>query len=108
MSKYDKCCIEYIFTRVVIHVLLEGLGEALGSELADVHGEDDEVEVPLDVVHDLGLEVGLPVVGGDVEGHLGLNDALADVLNTSSTRGRGGKVNQLVNLKEVPRNISCY
>merc|ERR1719462_27245 len=85
-------------TRVVIHVLLEGLGEALGSELADVHGEDDEVEVPLDVVHDLGLEVGLPVVRGDVEGHLGLDDALTDVLNTSSTRGRGSEVNQLVNL----------
>merc|ERR1719300_724905 len=85
-------------TRVVIHVLLEGLGEALGAELADVHGEDDEVEVPLDVVHDLGLEVGLPVVGGDVEGHLGLDDALTDVLNTSSTRGRGSEVNQLVNL----------
>merc|ERR1719381_184094 len=85
-------------TRVVIHVLLEGLGEALGSELADVHGEDDEVEVPLNVVHDLGLEVGLPVVGGDVEGHLGLDDALTDVLNTGSTRGRGSQVNQLVNL----------
>merc|ERR1719300_905016 len=85
-------------TRVVIHVLLEGLGEALGAELADVHGEDDEVEVPLDVVHDLGLEVGLPVVGGDVEGHLGLDDALTDVLNTSSTRGRGSQVNQLVDL----------
>ena len=89
-----------MFTRVVIHVLLEGLGEALGAELADVHGEDDEVEVPLDVVHDLGLEVGLPVVGGDVEGHLRLDDALTDVLNTGSTRGRGGKVNQLVNLKK--------
>merc|ERR1719419_1544131 len=85
-------------TRVVVHELLEGLGEALGAELADVHGEDDEVEVPLDVVHDLGLEVGLPVVRGDVEGHLGLDDALTDVLNTSSTRGRGSKVNQLVNL----------
>merc|ERR1719391_587169 len=85
-------------TRVVIHVLLEGLGEALGAKLADVHGEDDEVEVPLDVVHDLGLEVGLPVIRGDVEGHLGLDDALTDVLNTSSTRGRGSQVNQLVNL----------
>merc|ERR1719391_1552895 len=85
-------------TRVVIHVLLEGLGEALGSELADVHGEDDEVEVPLDVVHDLGLEVGLPVVRGHIKGHLGLDDALTDVLNTSSTRGRGSEVNQLVNL----------
>ena len=88
------------FTGVVIHVLLEGLGEALGSELADVHGEDDEVEVPLDVVHDLGLEVGLPVVGGDIEGHLGLDDALADVLYTSTTWGRSSKVNQFVNLKK--------
>ena len=86
-------------TRVVVHELLEGLGEALGSELADVHGEDDEVEVPLDVVHDLGLEVGLPVVGGDVEGHLGLDDALTDVLDTGSTRGRGGEVDQLVDLE---------
>merc|ERR1719300_1026389 len=85
-------------TRVVVHKLLEGLGEALGSELADVHGEDDEVEVPLDVVHDLGLEVGLPVVRGHIKGHLGLDDALTDVLNTSSTRGRGSEVNQLVNL----------
>ena len=33
------------FTRVVIHVLLEGLGEALGAKLADVHGKDNEVEV---------------------------------------------------------------
>merc|ERR1740131_328311 len=61
-------------------------------------GEDDEVEVPLDVVHDLGLEVGLPVVGGDVEGHLGLDDALTDVLDAGSTRGRGGQVDQLINL----------
>ena len=97
-----------VFTRVVIHVLLEGLGEALGAKLADVHGKDNEVEVPLNVVHDLGLEVGLPVVGGDVKGHLGLNDALTNVLNTSSTRGRGGKVNQLVNLRKVPRNISFH
>ena len=93
------------FTRVVIHVLLEGLGEALGAKLADVHGKDNEVEVPLNVVHDLGLEVGLPVVGGDVEGHLGLDDALADVLDTSSTRGRGGEVNQLVNLEK--RSKKC-
>ena len=55
---------------VSIHVLEETLGEALGSDLANEHGEHDHVEVALNVVHDLGLEVGLPVVSGDVEGHL--------------------------------------
>ena len=87
--------------RVGLHVLLEGLGEALGSQLPDVHGEDDEVEVTLNVVHDLGLEVGLPVVGADVEGHLGLDDALADVLHSGAAGGHGGEVNQLVNLDGV-------
>ena len=41
---------------VSVHPLLEGLREELGPGLPDVHGEDDEVEVPLDVVHDLVLE----------------------------------------------------
>ena len=85
-------------TRVVVHELLEGLGEALGSELADVHGEDDEVEVPLDVVHDLVLEEELPVVGADVERHLVLDDDLADVLHAGAARRRGRQVDQLVHL----------
>ena len=83
---------------VSVHVLEEALGEALGSDLADEHGEHDHVEVALDVVHDLGLEVGLPVVSGDIKGHLGLDDALSDVLHTSTTWGRSSQVNKFVNL----------
>ena len=89
------------FTRVVIHVLLEGLGEALGAKLTDVHGEDDEVEVPLDVVHDLVLEEDLPVVGRDVERHLVLDDDLADVLHAGAAGRRGRQVDQLVHLRAM-------
>ena len=81
-----------------VHVLEEALGEALGSNLSDEHGEDNQIEVTLNVVHNLGLEVCLPVVSGDIEGHLGFNDAFSDVLDTSSTWRRSSEVNQLVNL----------
>ena len=70
------------------YVPLSYLGEVLGSDLPDVHGEDDEVEVPLDVVHDFVLEIHLPLVRGDVEGHLVLNDGLANVLDTCRKRGQ--------------------
>merc|ERR1719228_2195061 len=85
-------------TRVLIHELLEGLGESLGSNLTDIHGEHNEVEVSLNVAHDLLLEVGLPVITGHIISHLGLDDALTDVLDTSATHGRSGQVNQLVYL----------
>merc|ERR1719474_2581461 len=48
---------------VRLHELDEGLGETLGSDLTHVHREHDQVEVSFDIVHDLVLEVGLPVVG---------------------------------------------
>ena len=38
---------------VSVHELHEGLGEALGPDLPHVHREHDQVEVPLNVVHDL-------------------------------------------------------
>ena len=91
---------------VSIHVLEEALGEALGPNLADEHGEHDHVEVALNVVHDLCLEVGLPVVSGDVEGHLGLDDALPDVLNTSATWGRSSQVHEFVNLNNSVLKLS--
>ena len=81
-----------------VHVLEEALGEALGSNLSDEHGEDNQIEVTLNVVHNLGLKVCLPVVSGDIKGHLGFNDAFSDVLDTSSTWRRSSEVNQLVNL----------
>merc|ERR1712198_193049 len=94
---------------VRLHELDEGLGEALGSDLTHVHREHDQVEVSFDIVHDLVLEVGLPVVAGHVEGHLGLDDALADVLYTSTTWGRSSKVNQFVNLSlgNLGSGMSC-
>ena len=85
---------------VSVHVLEEALGEALRPDLADEHGEHNHIEVALDVVHDLGLEVGLPVVSRDIKGHLGLDDALSDVLHTSAARGRRSQVNKFVNLCE--------
>jgi len=85
-------------TRVFIHVLLEGLRESLGSNLTDVHSKHDEVEVTLDVVHDLGLEICLPVIRGDIKGHLRLNNALSDILNTSAAWRRSGKINKFINL----------
>ena len=86
------------FLGVGIHESLEGLGESLDSHLTHIHGEHDQVEVSLNVAHDLLLEVGLPVVAGHIKGHLGLDDALANVLNTGAAWGRGSKIDQLVNL----------
>merc|ERR1712142_568804 len=83
---------------VSVHVLEEALREALGSELADEHGEDNQIEVTLDIVHNLGLEVSLPVVSGDVESHLRLDDALSDVLHSGAAGRRSGKIGKFVNL----------
>ena len=91
---------------VRVHPLLECLGEELGPRLPDVHGEDDEVEVPLDVVHDLVLEEDLPVVGRDVERHLVLDDDLADVLHAGAAGRRGRQVDQLVHLRAMRSNFS--
>ena len=82
-----------------VHPFLEGLREELGPGLPDVHGEDDEVEVPLDVVHDLVLEEDLPVVGAHIERHLVLDDDLADVLDAGAAGRRRSQVDQLVHLR---------
>ena len=55
-------------------------------------------EIPFDIAHDFLLEVCLPFVGGYVKGHLGLNDALSDILHSSATWGRSSQVNKFVNL----------
>ena len=73
---------------VRVHPLLEGLGEEFGPGLPDVHGEHDEVEVPLDVVHYLVLEEELPIVGAHVKCHLVLDDDLADVLDAGAAGRR--------------------
>ena len=49
----------FIYLRVGIHELLEGLVESLVSNITNIHGEHNEVEVSLNVAHDLLLQVGL-------------------------------------------------
>ena len=48
-----------IYLRVGIHELLEGLVESLVSNITNIHGEHNEVEVSLNVAHDLLLQVSL-------------------------------------------------
>ena len=65
------------------------------------HYKNKYQSLPLNVVHNLVLEEDLPIVGGDVEGHLVLNDDLTDVLDSSSTWGRRSDIDQLVDLEET-------
>merc|ERR1719507_2367451 len=55
------------------------------SGLAHVGGEDNEIEVLVDVVHDLGLEEDLGGVVHDLVAQLGLNNVLSELLDTSSS-----------------------
>merc|ERR1719507_2845902 len=105
---------------VLLHELNEGLGDlqlvsgdgglATGqsvligpsvlsqiSGLAHVGGEDNEIEVLVDVVHDLGLEEHLGGVVHDLVAQLGLSNVLSELLDTS-TSSLGGTifVNDLV------------
>merc|ERR1711997_287975 len=69
------------------------------SGLAHVGGEDDEIEVLVDVVHDLGLEEHLGGVVHDLVAQLGLSNVLSELLDTStSSLGRTILVNDLVAL----------
>ncbi len=52
--------------------------------LPQVGGEDDQVEVLLDVVHNLGLEEGLRGVVHDLVAELGLGDVLAELLDAGA------------------------
>ena len=51
------------------------------SSLPHVGGEDDEIEVLVDVVHDLGLEEHLGGVVHDLVAQLGLGDVLPQLLD---------------------------
>merc|ERR1711990_603582 len=69
------------------------------SGLAHVCGEDNEIEVLVDVVHDLGLEEHLGGVVHDLVAQLGLSNVLSELLDTStSSLGRTILVNDLVAL----------
>merc|ERR1711990_487631 len=67
------------------------------SGLAHVGGEDNQIEVLVDVVHDLGLEENLGGVIHDLVAQLGLSNVLSELLDTSSSSlGRSVLVNDLV------------
>ena len=55
------------------------------SSLTHVGSEGDQVEVFVDVVHDLGLEENLSSVVHDLIAELGLGNILSQLLDTSST-----------------------
>merc|ERR1719500_771409 len=55
------------------------------SGLAHVGSEDNEIEVFVDVVHDLGLEENLGGVVHDLVAQLGLSNVLSELLDTSSS-----------------------
>merc|ERR1719411_2435258 len=65
--------------------------------LTHVGGEDNEIEVLVDVVHDLGLEEHLGGVVHDLVAQLGLGNVLSELLDAStSSLGRTILVNDLV------------
>merc|ERR1719282_121698 len=70
-----------------------------GSSLSHVGSEDNDVEVLVDVVHDLGLEEGLGSVIHDLIGELGLGDVLSQLLDASASSLLGSvQVNDLVSI----------
>merc|ERR1711917_65572 len=75
----------------VLLVLFRGgiLGQDGG--LAQVGGEANDVEVLVDIVHDLGLQEGLGSVVHDLVAELGLGNVLSQLLDASAA-GLGGSV----------------
>merc|ERR1712018_540774 len=71
----------------------------LGGSIPHVGGEDNDVEVLVDVVHDLGLKEGLGSVVHDLVAELGLGDVLPELLDASATSLLGSvQVNDLVSI----------
>merc|ERR1719414_1602903 len=81
--------------------LLVLLGDAVLGHLAlvsQVGSEADQVEVLLDVVHNLGLEESLSGIIHDLIAQLGFGNVLAQLLNTGALGGRAVLVDDLVAL----------
>merc|ERR1719461_1192351 len=70
-------------SEVLLLVLRTGFSGQV-SCLPHVGGEDDQIEVLVDVVHDLHLEESLGGVVHDLVAQLGLGDVLPELLDTSS------------------------
>ena len=77
-------------SEVLLLVLRTGFSGQV-SCLPHVGGEDDQVEVLVDVVHDLHLEESLGGVVHDLVAQLGLCDVLSELLD-ASTSGLGGSI----------------
>ena len=81
--------------------LLVLLGDAVLGHLAlvsQVGSEADQVEVLLDVVHNLGLEESLSGIIHDLVAQLGFGNVLAQLLNTGALGGGAVLVDDLVAL----------
>merc|ERR1719195_907643 len=104
---------------LLLHVLDKGLGDLqlvsgegvlvllligesiLGhlSSLTHVGGEDNQIEILVDIVHDLGLEEDLGGIVQDLVAQLGLGNVLSQLLDASTpSLGRTILVNDLVTL----------
>merc|ERR1719193_938488 len=69
----------------VLLVLVRGSILAEDSSLTQVGGKADEIEVLVDVVHDLGLKEGLGGIVHDFVAQLGLSNILSELLDASAT-----------------------
>ena len=70
-----------------------------GSSLSHVASKDNDVEVLVDVVHDLGLEEGLGSIIHDLIGQLGLSNVLPELLDASAAGLLGAiQINDLVSI----------
>jgi len=69
----------------VLLVLIGGSVLAEDGSLTEVCSEADEIEVLVDVVHDLGLKEGLGSVIHDLVAELGFSNVFSQLLDTSST-----------------------
>merc|ERR1719360_391433 len=81
--------------------LLVGINNlsGLGGSIPHVGSEDNDVEVLVDVVHNLGLEECLGRVIHDLVAQLGLSNVLPELLDASATSLRGTvAVNDLVSI----------
>merc|ERR1712110_948342 len=83
----------------------------LGGSIPHVGGEDNDVEVLVDVVHDLGLEEGLGGVIHDLVAELGLGDVLPELLGAKNNADKiidlnGTKKTGGTGIKQLRENIA--
>merc|ERR1719510_1162253 len=70
-----------------------------------VSSKDNQIEILLDVVHDLGFQEGLSSIVHDFVAELGLGNVLSELFNTSSQWRRAVLINDLVAFSLRSRSI---